>query len=152
MTNSNYYDNISMLFTSLVQGLREDLAHPIGLVQIGAIGVAYLIAWLFAAKIGQHLEKDIEKVKAHMRFVLSPVQFAIVLKYFFWLLLVWFCQVLFKEFTMPANLLRMALILLVAVLVIRLASFYIKSTFWSRFVYVTTYAFTYRSASPMGRI
>ena len=126
-----------MLFTSLIQGLREDLSHPLGLVQIGAIGVAYLIAWLFAAKIGQYLEKDIEKVKAHMRLVLSPVQFAIVLKYFFWLLLVWFCQVLFKEFTMPANLLRMALILLVAVLVIRLASFYIKSTFWSRFVYVT---------------
>ena len=72
-----------------------------------------------------------------MRFVLTPAHFAIVLKYFFWLLLVWFCQVLFKEFTMPANLLRMALILLVAVLVIRLASFYIKSTFWSRFVYVT---------------
>jgi small-conductance mechanosensitive channel len=68
---------------------------------------------------------------------LTPAHFAIVLKYFFWLLLVWFCQVLFKEFTIPANLLRMALILLVAVLVIRLASFYIKSTFWSRFVYVT---------------
>jgi small-conductance mechanosensitive channel len=137
MTNSNYYDNVSVLFTSLVQGLREDFAHPIGLMQIGAIGVMYLIAWLFAAKIGQYLEKDIAKVKAHMRFVLTPAHFAIVLKYFFWLLLVWFCQVLFKEFTMPANLLRMALILLVAVLVIRLASFYIKSTFWSRFVYVT---------------
>jgi small-conductance mechanosensitive channel len=137
MTNSNYYDNVSVAFTSLVQGLREDFAHPIGLMQIGAIGVMYLIAWLFAAKIGQYLEKDIAKVKAHMRFVLTPAHFAIVLKYFFWLLLVWFCQVLFKEFTMPANLLRMALILLVAVLVIRLASFYIKSTFWSRFVYVT---------------
>jgi hypothetical protein len=106
MTNSNYYDNISMFFTSLVQGLRENLAHPIGLVQIGAIGVTYLIAWLFAAKIGQHLGKDIEKVKAHMRFVLSPVQFVILLKIFFGLLLVWFCQVLFKEFTMPGRSLR----------------------------------------------
>ena len=57
MTNSTYYDNISMFFTSLVQGLREDFAHPIGLMQIGAIGVMYLIAWLFAAKIGQYLEK-----------------------------------------------------------------------------------------------
>ena len=127
MTNSNYYDNVSVLFTSLVQGLREEFAHPIGLMQIGAIGVMYLIAWLFAARIGQYIEKDIAKVKAHMRFVLTPAHFAIVLKYFFWLLLVWFCQVLFKEFTMPANLLRMALILLVAVLVIRLASVFIKS-------------------------
>ena len=137
MTNSNYYDNISMLFTSLVQGLRENLIHPVGFMQIGAIGVAYLIAWLFAAKIGQHLEKDIEKVKAHMRFVLSPVQFVMLLKIFFWLLLVWFCQVLFKEFKMPVDLLHMTLNIVSALLVIRFASFYIKSTFWSRFVYVT---------------
>jgi small-conductance mechanosensitive channel len=137
MTNSNYYDNISMFFTSLVQGLRENLIHPIGFLQIGAIGVTYLIAWLFAAKIGQHLEKDIEKVKAHMRFVLSPVHFVILLKYFFWLLLVWFCQVLFKEFKMPADLLHMTLNIVGALLVIRFASFYIKSTFWSRFVYLT---------------
>jgi small-conductance mechanosensitive channel len=71
-----------------------------------------------------------------MRFVLSPVHFAIIIRYVFWLLLVWFCQVLFKEFTIPANLLHMTLNLAIAVLVIRLASFYIKSTFWSRFVYV----------------
>jgi small-conductance mechanosensitive channel len=76
-----------------------------------------------------------------MRFVLSPVHFAIVLRILFWLLLVWFCQVLFKKFTIPANLLHMALNLLIALLVIRLASFYIKSTFWSRFVYVVCLAF-----------
>ena len=75
-----------------------------------------------------------------MRFILSPVHFAIMLKYIFWLLLVWFCQVLFKEFTIPANLLHMTLNLVIAVLVIRLASFYIKSTFWSRFVYVVCLA------------
>jgi small-conductance mechanosensitive channel len=140
MTNSTYYDNISVLFTSLVQGLREDLAHPIGFVQIGAIGVTYLIAWFFAAKTHQYLEKDIDKVKSHMRFVLSPVHFAIVLRLVFWLLLVWFCQVLFKEFTIPANLLHMTLNLVIAVLVIRFASFYIKSTFWSRFIYVVCLA------------
>jgi hypothetical protein len=60
-----------------------------------------------------------------------------LLKIFFWLLLVWFCQVLFKEFKMPADLLHMTLYLVVALLVIRFAFFYIKSTFWSRFVYVT---------------
>ena len=135
MENPIFSANVSMFFASLVQGLREDLAHPIGLVQIGAIGVGYLIAWLFARKIHQYLDKGIEKVKAHMRFILSPANFAIMLKYVFWLLLVWFCQVLFKEFTIPANFLHMTLNLLVAVLVIRVASFYIKSTFWSRVVY-----------------
>ena len=32
-----------------------------------------------------------------MWFVLSPVHFAIVLKHFFWLLLVWFCQILSRK-------------------------------------------------------
>jgi len=132
-----------MFFTSLVQGLGEDLSHPIGFLQIVAIGVSYLIAWLLARKLNQYLEKDIEKVKAHIRFVLSPAHFAIILRYVFWLLLVWFCQVLFKEFTIPANLLHMTLNLLVGVLVIRVASFYIKSTFWSRFVYVVCLAFIF---------
>ena len=103
MKNSSLLDGFSMFFTSLVQGFRDDLSHPIGFVQIGAIGVTYLIAWLLAKKIHQYLEKDIEKVKAHMRFILSPAHFAIMLKYIFWLLLVWFCQVLFKEFTIPAR-------------------------------------------------
>ena len=116
-----------MFFTSLVQGLGEDLSHPIGFLQIVAIGVSYLIAWLLARKLNQYLEKDIEKVKAHIRFVLSPAHFAIILRYVFWLLLVWFCQVLFKEFTIPANLLHMTVNLVIAVLVIRLASVFIKS-------------------------
>ena len=105
-------------------------------MQIGTIDVTYLIAWFFAVKIRQYLKKDIEKVKAHVRLVLSPAHFAIMLKYLLWLLLVWFCKVLFKEFTVPVDLLRMALNLGVGLLVIRFASFYIKSTFWTRFVYV----------------
>ena len=144
MTNSNYYDNVSMFFTSLVQGLREDFSHPIGLVQIGAIGVTYLIAWLLARKIHRYFDKSIEKVKARMRFIiLTPAQFAKLLGYLLWLLLIWFSQVLFKEFTIPANLLHMTLNLVIAVLVIRLASFYIKSTFWSRFVYVVCLTFIF---------
>lgn len=136
MANSNFSDNVSMFFSSLDQWLPENLFQPSGFLQIGAIGVTYLIAWLFAVRIRQYLEKDIEKVKAHARFVLSPAHFAIILKYLFWLLLVWFCQVLFKEFKVPVELLRMALNLGVGLLVIRFAIFYIKSKFWSRFVYV----------------
>jgi small-conductance mechanosensitive channel len=136
MANSIFPDSISLFFTSLVQGLREDLSHPIGFMQIGAIGVTYLIAWLFAAKIHQYLEKNSEKVKAHMRLVLSPLHFAVMLKYFFWLLLLWFSQVLFKRLEIPFSFFHMALNLVIALLVIRFASFYIKSTFWSRFVYV----------------
>ena len=136
MADSISSDKFSMLFTSLVQELRDDLSHPIGFVQIGAIGITYLIAWLLAQKINQHLEKDIEKVRAHMRLVLSPVHFGNILKYVFWLLLLWFCQVLFKKFAIPTNLLPTTLNLIVVLLVIRFATFYMKSTFWSRFVFV----------------
>ena len=136
MANLTHFDDMSMLMTPLVQWFRENLLHPIGFMQIGVIVVSYLIAWLFAVKIHQYFEKDIEKVKAHVRFVLSPAHFAIVLKYFFWLLLVWFFHGLFTKLKMPAGLLHVTLSLVVALLVIRFASFYIKSIFWSRFVYV----------------
>ena len=82
MKSSMFSDNVSMLFTSLVQGLREDLSHPIGLVQIAAIGVTYLIAWLLTRKIHHYFDKSVEKVKARMRFIiLTPAQFAKLLGY-----------------------------------------------------------------------
>ena len=134
MANPEFYNDTSMAITYLVNWFQENLLHLIGLMQLGAIGVSYLIAWLFAAKIRQHLEKDFEKVKAHMRFVLGPVHFTIVLKYVFWLVLVWFFQVLFKKLTMPTELSLVTLTLILALLIIRFASFYIKSAFWARFV------------------
>jgi small-conductance mechanosensitive channel len=135
MANSAFSDNISTSFTSLFQGLRENLFQPIGLIQIGSIGVSYLIARLFAAKIRQFLEKDFDKVKAHMHVTVSPAHFAIILRNFFWVVLVWFCHALFKNFNMPVDVLHMSLDLIIAMMVIRLASFYIKSSFWSYLVY-----------------
>ena len=132
-----------MLFTSLAQGLREDFANTIGFMQIGAIGLGYLIAWILARKIRQYLDKGIQKAKTYMRIILSPIRFAVMLNYVFLLLLLWFSQVLFKAFTIPANLLHMALNMVIAVLVVRFASFYIKSTFWSRFVYVVCVVFIF---------
>ena len=129
MANSAHLTNISMAMTSLVKWFQANLLTPIGFMQLGAIVISYLIAWFFAAKVRQHLEKDIDEVKGHMRFVLSPAHFAIVLKYVFWLVLVWFFQVLFKKLSMPTELLRTTLTIVLALLVIRFASFYIKSVF-----------------------
>jgi len=149
MANPKIYNDISIAMTSLVNWFQENLLHPMSLMQLGAIGVSYLIAWLFAVKIRQHLEKDIEKVKAHTRFVLGPVHFATVLKYVFWLVLVWFFQVLFRKLTMPTELLRVTLTLILALLIIRFASFYIKSAFWSRFVYVVSIIFLFLRISKL---
>lgn len=149
MANSAHFTNISMAMTALVKWCQANLLTPIGSMQLGTIVISYLIAWFFAAKVRQHLEKDIERVKAHMRFVLSPAHFAIVLKYVFWLVLVWFFQVLFKNLKMPTELLRTTLALVLALLVIRFASFYIKSAFWSRFVYVLSIIFLSLRISKM---
>ena len=132
-----FADNISMLFTSLVQGLRDDFSHPIGFVQIVTIGVSFLIAWLFARKFHHYFDKSTEKIRAHTRiFGLMPTQSAQLLAYLFWLLLMWFSKELFIKFTIPITVLLMTFNLVGALIVIRFASFYIQSVFWSRFVYV----------------
>jgi small-conductance mechanosensitive channel len=135
MKNLIISENVSKHIFPLFHDLRENFLHPIGFMQLGAIGVSYLVAWLFAEKIRHFLEKDFDKVRGHMRIAVSPAHFAIILRNFFWALLVWFCQVLFRKFNIPVEVLHMTLNLVIAVVVIRLASFYIKSTFWSRLVY-----------------
>ena len=143
MVDLKTLNDISMSMTTLIKWFQENLFRPIGFMQIGVIGVSYLLACLLAAKIRQYLEKDIEEVKAHMRFILSPIHFAIVLKYIFWLLLVWFFQVLSKKLEMPTELLRMTLNVILVWTSVRFASFYLKSGFWSGFVYfvATIYLF-----------
>ena len=141
MANSKQLDALSMSLTPLIKWFQENILLPIGFLQLGVIGGSYLIAWLFAAKIRQHLDKDIEKVKAHMRFVLSPDHFAIVLRHFFWLLLVWFFQALFEKLAMPTELFRMVVNLILVLMAVRFASFYIKSAFWVYFVYVVSIIF-----------
>ena len=136
MANSTLPDIASMDVKSQIYLVRENFIQPTGLLQIAVIGVTYLIARIIYTKIRQHLEKDSEKVKSHARFALSPAQFAIILGYVLWLLLLWFCRVLFEELQMPSDLLRMAVNLAMAWLFLRFASFYIKSTFWSRLVYI----------------
>jgi small-conductance mechanosensitive channel len=135
--NPMFSGDISMFFTSLAQGFREDLSHPIGFMQIVAIGVSFLTAWLFARKFHHYFEKSTEKIKAHTRiFKLMPGQSAQLLGYLFWLLLLWFSMELLIKFAIPITLLHMTLNLVGALIVIRFASFYIKSIFWSRFVYM----------------
>ena len=126
---------------SQIYWLRENFIQPTGLLQIVIIGVTYLIARIIYTKIRQHLEKDNEKVKSHARFALSPAQFAIILGYVLWLLLLWFCRVLFEKLQMPSDILRMAVNLAMAWLVVRFVYFYIKSTFWSRLVYIIILVF-----------
>jgi len=131
--------DITAFFTSQAQGFREDLSHPVGFVQVVAIVVSFLIAWLFARKFHHTFEQRAEKVKAHTRiYKFMPAQSAQLLRYIFWLLLLWFSKELLLKFAIPTTLLHMTLNLVGALIVIRFASFYIKSIFWSRFIYVVS--------------
>ena len=140
MTSKTVNDILTTM-PALAKWFQENIGNSAGVMQLGAIGGSYLLAWLLAARIRQLLEKDIEKVRAHMRFVLSPAHFTIVLRYVFWLLLVWFFQVLTKKLALSDSLLRMTLSFILALTVVRFASFYIKNKFWSRFVYIVAIIF-----------
>ena len=41
--------------------VRENLIHPIGILQIGIVGITYLIAKIISLKIRQHLEKKVKR-------------------------------------------------------------------------------------------
>ena len=126
---------------SQIYWIRDNFVQPTGLLQIGAIFITYLIARIIAVKIRQHLEKDSEKVKSHFRIKLSPSQFAIITGYPLWLFSLWFCRVLFDKLQIPSALLQMALHLAVAWFVLHFAYYYIKTTFWSRLVYLIAIIF-----------
>ena len=134
MATLKIFNDISIVTIYLEKWFQENLWHPAGVIQLGAIGGSYLIAWLLSAKIRQLLEKDIEKVRAHMHLILSSAHFAIVLRYVFWLLLVWFLLALTKKLALPYELLDVTLSFILAMAVARFASFYFKSKFWAGFV------------------
>ena len=60
MKNLSISENVSKHIFPLFHDLRENFLHPIGFMQLGAIGVTYLVAWLFAEKIRHFLEKDFD--------------------------------------------------------------------------------------------
>jgi small-conductance mechanosensitive channel len=136
-TISMVLNDISAFFTSQIQAFRDDLSHPAGFVQFAAIGFSILIAWFFAQKTHRYFKNNAEEIKDRSRIVkLNPAQSAQLLGYLFCLLLLWFSKELLISFEFPATLLHMTISLVGALMVIRFASFYIKSIFWSRFVYV----------------
>jgi small-conductance mechanosensitive channel len=136
MANPTGSDNISIYIASLTQEF-QGYFHQHVFLQIGIIAVTYLLATLLARNVGQHLVKNNDRVQLHKRFVLGTDQFTSVLRHFIWLVLVWFFHTLFKHLELPLNVLHLGLLFVSALLVVRFASFYIKSAFWSRFVYIT---------------
>lgn len=141
MANSNLSGSVSMDVKPLLQWVGDYFSHPTGILQIGLVGITYLLARVISIIIRQYLEKNSGKAALHARFTLSPAHFSIILGYVLWLLLLWFCQVVFEDLKLPSDLLHMAVNLAIAWTLVRFAYFYIKNTFWSRLVYIIILVF-----------
>jgi len=136
MANSTLPGIFSLDVKFLLHWVAENFGHPAGILQIGVVGITYLLARIISIKVRRHLEKNSGIATPHVRFALSPAHFSIMLGYVLWLLLLWFCRVLFEDLKIPSSLLHMAVNLAIAWTIVRFAYFYIKNTFWSRLVYV----------------
>lgn len=130
-----------MIVKTLINWFQVNVFHPGIFAELSAIAVTYLLAWQIAKRLRQYFEKIIQKEKHPGKFELNPARFSAIVKYILWLLLLWFCQILFKRSGMPAEIFSLAFYLVFAMLIHRFAFWYIKSTFWSRFVFIACLLF-----------
>ncbi len=114
----------------------KNVSHPFILPELSAITVLYLLARQIAKRLRQYIEKTIKEAKHPGEFKLSPEHFPVIIKYVLYLQLLWLCYNLFKSSGIPAEIFRLAHNVTLALLVYRFASWYIKSTFWSRVVFI----------------
>jgi small-conductance mechanosensitive channel len=119
--------HLTTLAASLVRWADQQILNALGMLQIGIVGITFLLTWLVSKKIGRYLEKSIKTQKFHIRIRLSPTHFSLVTRYVMWLLLMWFCQVLFSKTGKPVEAFHLAITFALAMLTLRFASFYIKS-------------------------
>ena len=130
-----------MIVNTLIKWFQVNVFHPGIFAELSAIAVTYLLAWQIAKRLRQYFEKIIQKDKHPGKFELNPARFSAIVKYILWLLLLWFCQVLFKRSGMPVAIFILAHNVAIALLVYRFALWYIESVLWSRFVFIACLLF-----------
>jgi small-conductance mechanosensitive channel len=128
-------ESVSSFFNSMGQWLAHHLLNGLGLLQVGIAAVTYLFAWYLAGRIEHFLVEKSKRAELHFRFRFSPEHFALVARYVLWLLFLGFCRLLFERLVLPVEVLRIAHNLALALLLVRFASFYIKSRLWARVFY-----------------
>lgn len=126
---------ISSFFASMGQWFSDHVLHAYGFLQIGLSATAYLLSWYLARRIEHFLVERAKHAELHFRFRFSPAHFALVARYVLCLFFLCFCQLLFIKLKMPVEVLRIAVNLVLGLLLIRFASFYIKSRLWARVFY-----------------
>ena len=130
-----------MIITPLIDWFQVNVFHLAVFAELLVIAVAYLLAQQIAKRLQQYFEEAIQKAMDSGKVDLKPDRFSTIVKYVFWLLLLWPCQVVFERSGMPAGIFSPAFYLVFAMLIYRFAFWYIKSTFWSRFVFIVCLVF-----------
>jgi small-conductance mechanosensitive channel len=126
-----------VIVTPLINWFEANVFHATVFVELLVIGVTYLLAQQISIKLRQYFDETITKDKDSDKFHFKPDWFCTIVKYALILLLLWLCFVVLKWGGMPAEILRLTFYLVFALLIYRFASWYIKSTFGSRFVFIT---------------
>ena len=133
--------DVSVIVTPLINWFEANVFHMTVFAELLTIGVAYLLAQQISKRLRQYFDKTINKAKDSGKFHFKPDWFCTIVKHILTLLLLWLCYIVLKRSGMTAEILRLAFYLVFALLIYRFTSWYIKSTFWSRFVFVACLLF-----------
>ena len=111
--------------------VQQEVFSLAALGQATAILIAFIIAWLIAKAIRPRIETLIADVKLAPRFLSVAVSLT---TYILWMILQWFGVLVAEAAELPARLMEIAVSLLTAWVVIRIASAVITNPMWSRFI------------------
>ena len=135
-----------MIADLLMSWFEVNVSHEAVLAALLAIGFSLLLPQLISVSLLKYLEKTISKIEAPDKVELRPDWFSIIVKHALTLLLLWLFYIVLKFNSIPAEILRPVFYFFFVLLIYRFSSWYIKSTFWSRFVFVTCLLFIILSA------
>jgi len=105
------------------------------------IAVSLMLPQLISVNLRKYLDKTISKIEGSGKVEFRPDCFSIIMKHALTLLLLWLFYIILKLNSIPAELLRPVFYFVFALLIYRFATWYIKSSFWSRFVFISCLLF-----------
>ena len=130
-----------MTINPIINWFQVNVFHLAVFAELLAIAIAYLLAQQIAKRLQQYFDETIQKAKVPGKSHFKPDWFCTIVKYVLTLLLLWPCHIVVKRSGMPGEILGLTFYLVLAMLTYRFSSWYIKSTFWSRFVFVACLLF-----------
>ena len=125
-----------MTATSLTNWIDVNVSPVAVFAALLIIGISILLSQLISVRFRKYLEKTIGKIDDLDKLDFRPESYSIIVKHSLILLLLWLFYIILKLYNIPIEILRPVFYFVFALLVYRFTSWYIKSTFWSRVVFI----------------